>query len=678
MAGLTVAAMAVGATVDGFAALLWAGTGVTAYGAAYLFVHDLYIHRRVARFTWTWGPLERVREAHRIHHLFGGEPYGFLFPIVPSELRSRARTTTRDPLLPSPARSLAAMTAQLGELATWGAVVALVAAAVLAAAAVDPGRRHRASHRRRAGGRRRRVPGVGAGHRRLHPRLRRGDDRPGVVVALPTGRAVGRHGGVAAAVGGHGRGLGRAPPVGRRSSGPSSLRWPAPSSPSDALLASPWDRLASPALDGEGLTPILEHPAMLIHPPLLYAGLTGLVVPFALTVGAAALDDAWAARVRRQLLACVVALTAGMAIGAHWAYAEVGWGGFWAWDPSRTPPCCRGWRPWPRCTCLRSPAPPAARRPPRAAPSCSALLGAVLDPLRRDGIGPRVRRGRRHRPRPHRRRHGRRRRRRPPAPRRPRTLPRERSPRRTDLAAAFGAGRRSFVVLVGTVRPLVGDAAVAVDGSYYARLVGPVAVVAAAVLVADRVVATGRGAVAHRLPRAARRRAGLDGGRVDRRPRSDAARSVEVGGWEVRNDGVARRRRPHGCRRRHPRCAVATFGPTSRPSLVAHPERGGLLAETSLRSTPLTDVLVALRGADDDGRALLEVHVRPLVWWVWWGAALVALGALRARYTTAAEGGGAEVDELDALRLVERGVGRRQRPVRLRLGRRPTGCGARR
>ena len=76
--------MALGSMVDGLRPLLWAGAGVTLYGAAYLFVHDLYIHRRWARFRWTWGPLERVREAHRIHHLFGGEPYGFLFPVVPS------------------------------------------------------------------------------------------------------------------------------------------------------------------------------------------------------------------------------------------------------------------------------------------------------------------------------------------------------------------------------------------------------------------------------------------------------------------------------------------------------------------------------------------------------------------------------------------------------------------
>jgi beta-carotene 3-hydroxylase len=96
---VTIAVMAVGSAVDGVRALLWIGAGVTIYGAAYVFVHDLYIHRRIARFTWTCAPLERVREAHRIHHLWAGEPYGFLFPVVPRELRAQAATVSRDPLL---------------------------------------------------------------------------------------------------------------------------------------------------------------------------------------------------------------------------------------------------------------------------------------------------------------------------------------------------------------------------------------------------------------------------------------------------------------------------------------------------------------------------------------------------------------------------------------------------
>jgi beta-carotene 3-hydroxylase len=97
-AGLSILVIALGTGVEELRSLAWIGAGITLYGAGYLFVHDLYIHRRIARFAWRCGPLERVREAHRIHHLWAGEPFGFLFPIVPAELRRRATTVTRDPL----------------------------------------------------------------------------------------------------------------------------------------------------------------------------------------------------------------------------------------------------------------------------------------------------------------------------------------------------------------------------------------------------------------------------------------------------------------------------------------------------------------------------------------------------------------------------------------------------
>ncbi len=98
LAALTILAIVAGTSSASLRVLAWAGAGVTLYGAAYLFVHDLYIHRRIARFTWRCPPLDAVREAHRIHHLWGGEPYGFLVPIVPAHLREKARGTDRDPL----------------------------------------------------------------------------------------------------------------------------------------------------------------------------------------------------------------------------------------------------------------------------------------------------------------------------------------------------------------------------------------------------------------------------------------------------------------------------------------------------------------------------------------------------------------------------------------------------
>lgn len=86
----TMAALAVGFNVDGWSVLVPLCVGVTLYGAAYAFVHDVYIHGRL-------GPrrasarLDRLALAHSIHHRFGGEPYGMLLPVVPAALRERAR-----------------------------------------------------------------------------------------------------------------------------------------------------------------------------------------------------------------------------------------------------------------------------------------------------------------------------------------------------------------------------------------------------------------------------------------------------------------------------------------------------------------------------------------------------------------------------------------------------------
>ena len=104
----------------------------------------------------------------------------------------------------------------------------------------------------------------------------------------------------------------------------------------DATTANPFARLAIPAIDGGGLTPILQYPAMLYHPILLYAGHAALVAPFALTLAALAdqrLDEAWLAATRRWMLVAWLLLGVALIAGAHWAYVELGWGGFWGWDP---------------------------------------------------------------------------------------------------------------------------------------------------------------------------------------------------------------------------------------------------------------------------------------------------------------------------------------------------------
>lgn len=95
-AAATILVMTAGTTLPGLRPLLVVGVGVTIYGGAYAFVHDMYVHGRLGRLP-TIAPLERLKESHRIHHLFGGEPYGMLFPIVPARLRRRADAMTTDP-----------------------------------------------------------------------------------------------------------------------------------------------------------------------------------------------------------------------------------------------------------------------------------------------------------------------------------------------------------------------------------------------------------------------------------------------------------------------------------------------------------------------------------------------------------------------------------------------------
>ncbi len=100
-------------------------------------------------------------------------------------------------------------------------------------------------------------------------------------------------------------------------------------------VASPFTTQAAPA-DGAGMTPSLQNPYMLAHPPFLYLGYVGLTVPFAFALGAllsGRLDERWLVATRRWTLLAWAALGIGQLLGAHWAYVEVGWGGYFAWDP---------------------------------------------------------------------------------------------------------------------------------------------------------------------------------------------------------------------------------------------------------------------------------------------------------------------------------------------------------
>ena len=98
----------------------------------------------------------------------------------------------------------------------------------------------------------------------------------------------------------------------------------------------PFDTLATAPADGVGLNPLLRHPAMMIHPPMLYTGYVGFSVPFAFAIGALVARRPgadWIRATRRFALIAWTFLGTGIMLGALWSYTELGWGGYWAWDP---------------------------------------------------------------------------------------------------------------------------------------------------------------------------------------------------------------------------------------------------------------------------------------------------------------------------------------------------------
>ncbi len=104
-----------------------------------------------------------------------------------------------------------------------------------------------------------------------------------------------------------------------------------------ALLESdPFVRLWPPPVDGRDMNPLLQDPGLAMHPPMLYTGYVGFAVPFAFAIAAlleGRIDAAWGRWVRPWTLAAWCFLTGGIALGSWWSYYELGWGGFWFWDP---------------------------------------------------------------------------------------------------------------------------------------------------------------------------------------------------------------------------------------------------------------------------------------------------------------------------------------------------------
>jgi cytochrome c-type biogenesis protein CcmF len=102
------------------------------------------------------------------------------------------------------------------------------------------------------------------------------------------------------------------------------------------FLSTPFARLFPAPADGRDLNPLLQDPGMVLHPPFLYMGYVGFAIPYAFAMASmitGKLTDEWVTVTRRWTLFAWAMLTIGIVFGAYWAYYELGWGGYWAWDP---------------------------------------------------------------------------------------------------------------------------------------------------------------------------------------------------------------------------------------------------------------------------------------------------------------------------------------------------------
>ncbi len=451
-----------------------------------------------------------------------------------------------------------------------------------------------------------------------------------------------------------------------------------------AFIANPFDTLQIPAIAGGGLTPILEHPAMVYHPPLLYLGLVTTVVPFAYAVAG---GSARRVRIRTATLVALGLLTAGLATGGNWAYVELGWGGYWAWDPVENsalvpwlvlvaglhwsmsmPPGITGsggrisvWA-WSAPYVLamfgtlltRSGATDSVHAfgeqravgAGLAVVTAITVLAAVAAVVRADPV---------------------------PA-----------IGRRAMLGAVVLGILAATIVFVGSTYPVVagwlgGDDRI-VDGSFFARLTYPLAVVAlvlagwvptrsnrpivpgaaaALAVILALVVGWDRPAVIGLLAAAAWCAAAMVQATAARTSRWSTrvahfgfavvlfgvagtvtaetisvtlapGEEVDVGGYTFTHGDVVADARDDLLGGSVAAELAIADGSRSvgvlRPEIVAYPDAGVLLAETGLHSRPLRDIQVVLRDADDDGRAQYDIAVRPLAMFVWWGSALIVAG----------------------------------------------------
>ena len=152
--------------------------------------------------------------------------------------------------------------------------------------------------------------------------------------------------------------------------------------------------------DGQGLNPLLQNVYMVIHPPSLYIGFVGMTIPFAFGMAALAtghLDDSWLRAVRRWTMVSWLFLSLGLTLGMIWAYEELGWGGYWGWDPVEN----AGLLPWFTATAFLHSVMVQERRGMLRVWNMTLVILDVLpddlrhvhDALGRGAVGARVRRG---------------------------------------------------------------------------------------------------------------------------------------------------------------------------------------------------------------------------------------------------------------------------------------------
>ncbi|KAB8197411.1 heme lyase CcmF/NrfE family subunit [Nonomuraea phyllanthi] len=473
-----------------------------------------------------------------------------------------------------------------------------------------------------------------------------------------------------------------------------------------ALAADPFAAADPVPADGPGPDPLLRgHPLMGVHPPLLYLGYAGLMVPFGYGVACLITGRVEVARIRAWTLVAWIPLTAGIVLGAWWSYGVLGWGGYWEWDPVEN----ASLMPWLVATAVLHAARARSLRAWTVALAVSAFLlvllgtfltrsGAVasVHSFTRSAAGPallgvltaalvtaagliawRVRR--------------------PPSDARPATAPLLGSGLLTALAGT---------VLLGTLFPLVADLVlgerVSVGAPYFDRMVvpgllallalmgaasrrrqrlarpvagagssecgrglaWPVAAGAATVaglgstgrhsvtaLLAFGLAAFELAAIAARLldPAVGRRRMGVltahagvalaavavaasSGYAQQAQGRVRVGESLQVGGYDVRLDGVERQA-ADGAMTAAARVVVTRHGAAVgvlRPSLAFYPARGGSpVARPAIRGGLLSDLYVSVSEVDQDGAAVaLRVAVNPLMSLLWASGGLMVLGGL--------------------------------------------------